>query len=61
MFPRNNYLNIDDYTNAYWTGSVTDIRSTSGYFTFVGVIWLFGEARNIRWLPYSVQKLSSKV
>lgn len=36
MFPRNNRLNIDDYTDANWTRSVTYIRSTSGYFTFVG-------------------------
>jgi hypothetical protein len=36
MFSKHNHLDIDAYTDADWAGSVTDRRSTSGYFTFVG-------------------------
>jgi hypothetical protein len=36
MFSKHNHLDIDGYTDADWAGSVTDRRSTSGYFTFVG-------------------------
>ena len=36
MFRKNNHLSIDGYTNADWAGSITDRKSTSGYFTFVG-------------------------
>ena len=36
MFSRNNHLNISGYTDADWAGNVTDRKSTSGYFTFVG-------------------------
>ncbi|XP_048420050.1 uncharacterized mitochondrial protein AtMg00810-like [Pyrus x bretschneideri] len=30
------HLEIEGFTNADWAGDVTDKRSTSGYFTFVG-------------------------
>ncbi|BBG99658.1 Protein of unknown function D, partial [Prunus dulcis] len=39
---KHGHLNVDGYSYADWSGSVTDRRSTSGYFTFVGgnlVIW----------------------
>ncbi|CAL9003994.1 unnamed protein product [Prunus brigantina] len=36
MFSKHRHMNIDGYTNADWTGSITDKKSTSGYFTFVG-------------------------
>jgi hypothetical protein len=36
MFYKNNHLNVEGYTDADWAGSVSDRRSTSGYFTFVG-------------------------
>lgn len=36
MFRKNNHLNIDGYTDADWAGNITDRKSTSGYFTFVG-------------------------
>lgn len=36
MFRKCNHLNIDGYTDADWAGSITDRKSTSGYFTFVG-------------------------
>ncbi|XP_070665210.1 receptor kinase-like protein Xa21 [Malus domestica] len=35
LFKRNNHLGVEDYTDAYWAGSVNDRRSTSSYFTFV--------------------------
>ncbi|KAH9659075.1 hypothetical protein KPL70_023730 [Citrus sinensis] len=37
LFSKNeDYSNIEVYTDADWAGSVSDRRSTSGYFTFVG-------------------------
>ena len=36
MFRKNNHLSIDGYTDVNWAGSITDRKSTSGYFTFVG-------------------------
>ena len=36
MFRKNNHLNVDGYTNADWAGNISDRKSTSGYFTFVG-------------------------
>ncbi|XP_059638535.1 secreted RxLR effector protein 161-like [Cornus florida] len=30
------HLRVEVYTDADWAGSVTDRRSTSGYYTFVG-------------------------
>ncbi|XP_070667379.1 uncharacterized mitochondrial protein AtMg00810-like [Malus domestica] len=37
LFKRNNHLRVEGYTDADWTDSIDDRRSTSGYFTFVGV------------------------
>ncbi|XP_021801415.1 uncharacterized protein LOC110745602 [Prunus avium] len=36
MFSKHGHLDIDGYTDADWTGSITDRKSTSYYFTFVG-------------------------
>ncbi|XP_021834506.1 uncharacterized protein LOC110774280 [Prunus avium] len=36
MFLKHGYMNIDAYTDADWVGSITDRKSTYGYFTFVG-------------------------
>jgi hypothetical protein len=36
MFSKNNQVHIDGYTDADWAGNVSDKKSTSGYFTFVG-------------------------
>ncbi|XP_019251146.1 PREDICTED: uncharacterized protein LOC109230068 [Nicotiana attenuata] len=36
MFRKYNHLNINGYTDADWAGSITDRKSPSGYFTFVG-------------------------
>ncbi|CAL9024715.1 unnamed protein product [Prunus brigantina] len=36
MFSKHGHLNIDGYSDADWVGSVTNRKSTSGYFTFVG-------------------------
>ncbi|XP_073105207.1 secreted RxLR effector protein 161-like [Elaeis guineensis] len=36
MFKKYNHLKIDGYTDANWAGSITDRKSTSGYFIFVG-------------------------
>ncbi|KAM1986928.1 hypothetical protein ACFX15_034261 [Malus domestica] len=33
---KNRHLEIKGYTDADWAGNITDRRSTSGYFTFVG-------------------------
>ncbi|XP_073129110.1 secreted RxLR effector protein 161-like [Henckelia pumila] len=36
MFEDKGHLQVEVFTDADWTGSVTDRRSTSGYCTFVG-------------------------
>ena len=36
MFSKNNHLNVDGYTDTDWAGNISDRKSTSGYFTFVG-------------------------
>lgn len=36
MFRKNKHLRIDGYTDADWAENITDRKSTSGYFTFVG-------------------------
>ncbi|CAL8149659.1 unnamed protein product [Prunus armeniaca] len=37
MFSKHDHLNIDGYTDADRAGSITDGKSTFGYFIFVGV------------------------
>ena len=42
MFSKNNHLDIEGYTDADWAENISDKKSTSGYFTFIGgnlVIW----------------------
>jgi len=36
VFSNHGNLKVKGYTDADWTGSKDDRRSTSGYFTFVG-------------------------
>ncbi|KAI5324856.1 hypothetical protein L3X38_033929 [Prunus dulcis] len=36
MFSKKGNLDVVGYTDIDWAGSITDRRSTSGYFTFVG-------------------------
>ncbi|CAL8119739.1 unnamed protein product [Prunus armeniaca] len=36
LFKQNGHLDLEGYTNADYAGNITDRRSTSGYFTFVG-------------------------
>ncbi|XP_019054887.1 PREDICTED: uncharacterized protein LOC109115373 [Nelumbo nucifera] len=36
MFSKNNHLKIEGYTDADWARNISDRKSTSGYFTFVG-------------------------
>ena len=36
MFSKNDHLNVDGYIDADWARNITDRKSTSGYFTFVG-------------------------
>ncbi|XP_021808918.1 uncharacterized protein LOC110752544 [Prunus avium] len=36
MFSKHTHINLEGYTDADWAGSITDRRSTFGYFTFVG-------------------------
>ncbi|KAM1500063.1 hypothetical protein ACFX10_022669 [Malus domestica] len=36
MFSNHGHQEVEGYTDTDWAGSVTDRRSTSGYFTFVG-------------------------
>jgi hypothetical protein len=36
QFKKNGHLDVMGYTDADWAGSITDRRSTAGYFTYVG-------------------------
>ncbi|CAN6725348.1 unnamed protein product [Malus baccata var. baccata] len=36
LYGKHGHLKVEGFTNAYWVGNVTNRRSTSGYFTFVG-------------------------
>ncbi|KAI5355558.1 hypothetical protein L3X38_008453 [Prunus dulcis] len=36
LYRKNGHLRIEGFTDVDWAGDVTDRRSTSGYFTFVG-------------------------
>ena len=36
MFTKNNHVQFEGYTDADWAGDITNRKSTSGYFTFVG-------------------------
>ena len=36
LVTKHNHLRVEAYTDADWAGSITDRRSTSGYYTFVG-------------------------
>ncbi|XP_040362272.1 uncharacterized protein LOC112202395 [Rosa chinensis] len=36
LFSKHSHLDVSGYTDADWAGNITDRRSTSGYFTFVG-------------------------
>ena len=36
MFSKNDHLNVNGYTDVDWAGNITNKKSTSGYFTFVG-------------------------
>uniref|UniRef100_A0A2N9FMB1 Protein kinase domain-containing protein n=1 Tax=Fagus sylvatica TaxID=28930 RepID=A0A2N9FMB1_FAGSY len=36
MFSKHGHLEVEEYIDADWVGSITDWKFTSGYFTFVG-------------------------
>ena len=36
MFSKNDHVRVDGYTDVDWAGNISDRKSTSGYFTFVG-------------------------
>ncbi|KAM2392165.1 hypothetical protein ACFX1X_035690 [Malus domestica] len=36
LYQKHGHLNVEGFTDADWAGNVSDRRSTSGYFTFVG-------------------------
>ncbi|KAM2024302.1 hypothetical protein PS1_017295 [Malus domestica] len=36
LYQKHGHLRVEGFTDADWAGSVSDRRSTSGYFTFVG-------------------------
>ncbi|KAI5324534.1 hypothetical protein L3X38_033607 [Prunus dulcis] len=38
IFRKLGHLDVNGYTDADWADNITDIRSTSGYFTFIGGI-----------------------
>jgi len=36
MFSKNGHLRVEGYTDADWAGNISDRKSTSGYFLFIG-------------------------
>jgi len=36
MFSKNGHLIVEGYTDADWSGNISDRKSTSGYFMFIG-------------------------
>jgi hypothetical protein len=36
MLSKNDHLRVEGYTDADWAGNISDRKSTSGYFMFVG-------------------------
>ena len=58
MFRKYNHLNIEGYTDADWAGTITDRKSVSGYFTFVGGNFVTLRSKKKRWLHYLVQRLN---
>ncbi|CAL2259305.1 unnamed protein product [Prunus armeniaca] len=49
LFKKNGHLDMEGYTDADYAGNITDRRSTSGYFTFVGgnlVTW-YNKKQNV--------------
>ena len=36
MFSKNNHLKVNGYIDADWAGNISDRKSTSGYFMFIG-------------------------
>ncbi|KAL6318435.1 hypothetical protein AAG906_041201 [Vitis piasezkii] len=59
MFTKNQHLHIDGYTNADWAGNITDRKSTSGYFTFVGgnlVTWR-SKKQKLLWLKRLLEEI----
>jgi len=36
LFSKNGHLEVEGYTDADWAGNISDRKSTSGYFTFIG-------------------------
>ncbi|CAL2271769.1 unnamed protein product [Prunus armeniaca] len=63
MFSKHGHLNIDGYSDADWAGNVTDRKSTSGYFTFVGEAKFRGTTKEIcelLWLRKLLTELGYK-
>ena len=46
LFSKNTHLNIEGYSNTDWAGNILDRKSTSSYFTFVGVNLVTWRSKN---------------
>uniref|UniRef100_A0A2N9FX30 Reverse transcriptase Ty1/copia-type domain-containing protein n=1 Tax=Fagus sylvatica TaxID=28930 RepID=A0A2N9FX30_FAGSY len=58
MFSKHGHLEVEGYIDADWAGSITDRKSTSGYFTFVGgnlVTW-HSKKQNMEELGFNLKK-----
>ncbi|XP_021834560.1 uncharacterized protein LOC110774335 [Prunus avium] len=58
MFSNNRDLEVVGYTDTDWAGSITDRRSTLGYFTFVGgnlVTWRSKKQNVVSWSSAEVE------
>lgn len=59
FFRKNEKREVEMYTDANWTGSIIDRRSTSGIARFFGEVWSLGGARNKVQLLKVVLRLNS--
>lgn len=55
-YTRSEALCIEAYTDAYWTGSVDDMISISGYCIYLEGNHMCGKVKGKLFVPYQVQK-----
>jgi hypothetical protein len=58
MFSKNDHLRIEGYTDVDWAGNISDRKSTSGYFMFVGGNLVTWRSKKRMWWLYLVLKPS---
>ncbi|XP_050124577.1 uncharacterized mitochondrial protein AtMg00810-like [Malus sylvestris] len=60
LYEHHGHMRIEGFTDADWAGDVTNRRSTTGYFTFVGVVvaavWVLDEQQRYGFLDSNYSK-----